>query len=85
MREGSQLTHESLTHHSACQPTVAACAGDGTCGRYLLHSNASAIHAPTPLSCSVSWQVVIDSAPACAYVAGTLALILSQADQTNTP
>ncbi len=33
---------ESLMHHSISQLTVAACAGDGTCGSYLLSSIADA-------------------------------------------
>ena len=42
MREVSESTCESLTHHSVSQPAIAACAGDGTCGSHLLRSIADA-------------------------------------------
>ena len=67
---------ESLMHHSISQPIVAACAGDGTCGSHLLCSNAAANQAQSPHSRSVSRRGAVDSTPACAYVAGTLAPVV---------
>ncbi|MCC7336648.1 MAG: hypothetical protein IT422_16270 [Pirellulaceae bacterium] len=37
------------------------------------------------LSSAVDWHSTINPAPACAYLAGTPALILSQAHRANTP
>ena len=50
MHEVIESICESLMHHSISQPTVAACAGDGTCGSYLLSSIADANLALSALS-----------------------------------
>ncbi|MCC7337698.1 MAG: hypothetical protein IT422_21630 [Pirellulaceae bacterium] len=68
-----------------CKPTVAVCAGDGTCASHLLRSPATANLTPWSLSRTVDWHSTINPAPACAYLAGTLALIRSQAHRAGTP
>jgi len=85
MHKVIESKYESLMHHSISQPTVAACAGDGSCGRCLLSLIADANLALSAISCTRTWLGVINSAPACAYVAGTLALALSHAHRSATP
>ncbi len=85
MRKASWSTDGTLTNHSVCQPTFAACAGDGTCGRQLISSHAAANHTPQTLLRIVSWLGAINSAPACAYLAGTPALILSLPHRAYAP
>ena len=66
-------------------PTVVAvCAGDGTYGSQLLCSHATDNHTPLILPRSLVLGKA-DSTPACAYLAGTPALILSQAYRANSP
>jgi len=84
-RELTRSIRETLMHHSANQPSVADCAGDGTGGCQLISSHAAANHTPQTLLRIVSWLGAINSAPACAYVAGTPALILSLPHRANSP
>ena len=52
MQEVIESICESLMHRSIIQPAVAACAGDGTCGRCLLTSIADTNLALSALSCT---------------------------------
>ena len=89
MHEEIELTRGSLTHHSIRQLAVAACAGDGTCGGtcggYLLDSIADVNLALSSLSRTAALSGVINSTPACAYVAGVLAPALSHSHRRDTP
>ena len=84
MREVSRSICESLMHHSGYQPSLAGCAGDGTCSSHMLRSLATANQPYLSLAHCVVLGV-FDSAPACAYVAGTLSLIQSLVRRANTP
>ncbi len=85
MHEEIELTRGSLTHHSIRQLAVAACAGDGTCGGYLLDSIADVNLALSSLSRTAALSGVINSTPACAFVAGVLAPALSHSHRRDTP
>ncbi|MCA9182427.1 MAG: hypothetical protein KDA51_13270, partial [Planctomycetales bacterium] len=63
----------------------AACAGDGTCGSQRINSPAAANHTPKLLLSMFAWLGAINSTPACAYLAGTPALILSLPHRANSP